>query len=264
MGRLDGKTALVTGGARGIGRGIALELAKEGADVVIADLLVDVGEETAAELRTLGRKASVVEMDVTDTASVDAGVAQALEQPGGLEILVNNAGVIVDHTNPADTDEQDWDVCFEVNLKGIWKVSEAVVPHFLERGGGKIVNIASIAGRRGGDDLAPYSASKAGVISLTQSQAAALGRHNINANAICPGLLWTDMWRKLEGMFQGDAAEEVVERRQKFEAELAERCPLRREQTPEDVGKAVAFLASEDARNITGQALNVDGGLRMN
>ena len=118
----------------------------------------------------------------------------------------------------------------------------------------------------GGEErgLAHYNASKAGAISVTQSLASDLGRLNVNVNAVCPGLLWTDMWRQLEGMIGGDAADEVVDQRRVFDAFIAERCPLGREQTPEDIGMAVAFLASEQARNITGQALNVDGGIEMN
>ena len=262
MGRLDGKIALVTGGARGLGRGIVLEMATEGADIAIADLLTDVAEQTAEEVRQLGRQVSVVRMDVTDTLSAQAGVQQALRAHGRLDILVNNAGVAPVHTG-SEADEEDWDRCYEVNLKGIWKVSQAVIPHFLERGAGKIVNIASIAGRRGGSWIAPYNASKAGVISLTQSQAQELGPQNINVNAICPGLIWTDIWRTLGSADPGEAAA-VNERRKRFDTIIETTCALRREQTPDDIGKAAAFLASDDARNITGQALNVDGGIVMN
>lgn len=130
--------------------------------------------------------------------------------------------------------------------------------------GGKIVNIASIAGRRGGSWIAPYNASKAGVISLTQSQARELGPQNINVNAICPGLIWTDIWRTIGGMLQGDDDPALDERRKHFDTIIETSCAFQREQTPEDIGKAVAFLASDDARNITGQALNVDGGIVMN
>ncbi len=263
MGRLDGKTALVTGGARGLGRGIVLELAKEGADIAIADLLADVAEQTAADVRTLGRQVTVVRMDVTDAGSIQAGVQHVLTERGGLDILVNNAGVAPVHTG-SEADEEDWDRCYEVNLKAIWKVSQAVVPHFLERGTGKIVNIASIAGRRGSAWIMPYNASKAGVISLTQSQAMDLGPQNINVNAVCPGLIWTDIWRGLGAILQGEDDPIVNERRQRFDTIIESSCPLRREQTSEDIGKAVAFLASDDARNITGQALNVDGGIVMN
>ncbi len=264
MGRLDDRTALVTGGARGIGRGIALELAREGADIIIGDLLIDTAEATAAEIRALGRRAMAVEMDVTSADSIESAVERARAEMGDIQILVNNAGVAPDNVGPNEV-ESDWDRCFEVNLKAIWKVSAALIPQFREQDGGKIVNIASIAGRSGvGGNIASYSASKSGAISLTQSLASELGRFNINVNAICPGLLWTDMWRKLEGMLAGDDADEVIDRRTAFEAGVAANCPLGREQTPEDIGKAVAFFASDDARNITGQALNVDGGIRMN
>ena len=262
MGRLDGKVALITGAARGIGKGIATELAKEGADIVIGDLLIDEAYRTAGEIQNRhGVTAIALELDVTNEESIAAQIAEAVAQMGQIDILVNNAGVAPDHLSQNEA-ESDWDRCFDVNLKAIWKVSSAVAPHFQERGGGKIVNIASIAGRQGGA-IASYSASKAGAISLTQSQAADLGRHNINVNAVCPGLLWTDMWRKLEGMLAGDDTEEVVDRRAAFEAGVRN-MPLGREQTPADIGTAVAFFASDDARNITGQALNVDGGMRMN
>lgn len=263
MAQLYDKIALVTGGARGIGKGIATELAKAGADVAIGDLLIDEAARTAGELQNRYQITTLaVEMDVTSDDSIKAGLAQISDQLGEIEILVNNAGVAPNHTGQ-DEDETDWDRCFEVNLKGIWRVSAALAPHFQARGGGKIVNIASIAGRQGAG-IPAYSASKAGAISITQSLATALGPHNINVNAICPGLLWTDMWRKLEGMLAGDDADEVIDRRQTFEAMLAASCPLGREQTPEDIGKAAVFFASDDARNITGQSLNVDGGIRMN
>ena len=198
MGRLDGKVALVTGAARGIGKGIVTELAREGADIVICDVLIDEAARTAGELQNRhGVTAIALEMDVTSDDSIASRVAEAISQMGKIDILVNNAGVPPDNFG-ADETEADWDRCYEVNLKGIWKVTSAVAPHFQEQGGGKIVNIASIAGRLGGG-MASYSASKAGAISITQSQAAELGRFNVNVNAICPGLLWTDLWRQIEG-----------------------------------------------------------------
>jgi len=263
VGRLDGKVALVTGAARGIGKGIATELAREGADIVICDVLIDAASSTASELQNdHGVSTLALEMDVTSEDSISTNVERAISEMGQINILVNNAGVPPDNFGVDET-EADWDRCYEVNLKGIWKVTSAVAPHFKEQGGGKIVNIASIAGRLGGG-MASYSASKAGAISITQSQAAELGRFNVNVNAICPGLLWTDLWRQIEGMFAGDHTEEVVDRRERFEAVIDANMPLQREQTPEDIGKAVAFFASDDAKNITGQALNVDGGMRMN
>ena len=263
MGRLDGKVALVTGAARGIGKGIATELAREGADIVICDLLIDEAFRTAGELQNRhGVTVMALEMDVTSEDSIESRVREAIAEMGKIDILVNNAGVPPDNFGVDET-ETDWDRCYEVNLKGIWRVTSAVAPHFKDQGGGKIVNIASIAGRLGGG-MASYSASKAGAISITQSQAAELGRFNINVNAICPGLLWTDLWRQIEGMFAGDHSEEVVDRRERFEAVVASNMPLGREQTPADIGKAAVFFASDDAQNITGQSLNVDGGMRMN
>jgi meso-butanediol dehydrogenase/(S,S)-butanediol dehydrogenase/diacetyl reductase len=213
-------------------------------------------------VEVLSRRSLVTRLDVSDADSVSHGVAETLGALGHIDALVNNAGVVQDRMG-LEASEADFDRCYEVNLKGIWKCSTALVPHFRERGGGRIVNIASIAGRRGVDALAPYAASKAAAISLTQSLAMALGPENVNVNAVCPGLLWTPMWEKLEGMFRRDASPEVVGQRAAFDAYIQNNCPLRREQTPEDVGFAVAFLVSDQARNITGQALNVDGGIQM-
>lgn len=264
MGRLEGRVAIVTGGGRGIGRGIVQVLSREGASVVIADIDQENAQRTAAEIQQAGGKAVVVRVDVTDASSAAAGVAAAIEAFGRMDILVNNAGVAGEHVGGGSITADDWDACYEVNLKGSWIMSRAAVAHFKGSGGGKIVNIASIAGRRGGAGLAHYCASKAGVISLTQSLARDLGPSNINVNAVCPGLLWTDMWRQLEAAIGHDATPEVVERRRVFDSFIAQNCPLRREQTPEDIGQAVAFFASDEARNITGQSLNVDGGIEMN
>ncbi len=262
MTRLAGKRALVTGGGRGIGRGIALALAGAGADLAIADVDLESAESTAKEIEGQGRRALVTRLDVTDEESVREGVAAALRGLGGLEILVNNAGIVQDKIG-FEAGVPDFERCCAVNLTGVWNVTTALLPHFRERGGGKIVNIASIAGRRGVGALAPYAASKAAAISLTQSLASALGPDDVNVNAVCPGLLWTPMWEKLEGLFRQDQAPEVVSERAAFDAYIQAHCPLRREQTPEDVGHAVVFLVSEEARNVTGQALNVDGGIEM-
>ncbi|MFN0095689.1 MAG: SDR family NAD(P)-dependent oxidoreductase [Dehalococcoidia bacterium] len=263
MVRLDGRVAVVTGGGRGIGRGIAEVLVREGATVVIADIDLANAERSAAELTAAGRRVSVVRCDVTDGESTQHAVDLAIAQHGRVHIIVNNAGVVGKHVGGSQIDEADFDWCYEVNVKGIWLMTKAVVPHFKNSGGGRVVNIASIAGRTGGAGMAHYNASKAAAINLTRSLAIDLGPSNVNVNAVCPGLLWTDMWRSLEGMFNRTADPDVVERRALFESYLAQHCPLRREQTPEDIGNAVAFFASDDAKNITGQSLNVDGGIEM-
>ena len=260
--QLQGRVATVTGGGRGIGRGIVLALAQAGADIAIADIDLDSARKTAGEVEALGQRVCVVSVDVTDAISCRAGAETILEDLGGIHVLVNNAGVVQARSD-AEVDAKDFERCYGVNLVGIWNMSSAVLPHFRQQGEGRLVNIASIAGRRGGM-LTPYSASKAAAISLTQSQATALGPENINANAVCPGLVWTPMWEQLEGMCGDSEDPQVVDRRATFDSFLASACPLRREQTPEDVGHAVVFLASEAARNFTGQALNVDGGIQMN
>ena len=264
MGRLDGQGALVTGGGRGIGRGIVLALAREGAGVAVGDLEMERAEATAALVRAAGGRAVAVALDVSDPDSAAAGVAATLQALGRLDILVNNAGISGDHYGADAVTLDDFDRCYRVNVNGIWIMSRAVAPHFKRQGGGTIVNIASIAGRRGGAALPDYSTSKAAAISLTQSLAAELGPSKINVNAVCPDLVWTDMTRKTEALSIGDPAPDRVARRERFDRALERLCVLGREQTPEDIGRAVAFFASQDARNITGQALNVDGGMVLN
>ncbi|MCH7653022.1 MAG: glucose 1-dehydrogenase [Chloroflexi bacterium] len=260
------KIALVTGGGRGIGRGIGLVLARNGADVVVADLIAENAEAVANEIGALGRESMSVALDVTDTDSIESGVRQALERFGRIDILVNNAGTIgAPGWEARETaSEQDWDFIFEVNVKGIVKVTAAVAPHMKERAYGKIINLASIAGRLGTDRNPPYSVSKAGVISLTQSQAFELAPYNINVNAICPGLLWTPMWERVASRTATSPNPEGRSTREVFEGYVKENTPLGREQTPEDIGNLAAFLASDYSMNITGQAINVSGGFFMN
>jgi len=257
-GRIEGKVAIVTGGARGLGRGIAAVLAEEGADIAIADVNVAEAVETVAVVEGAGRKAIVVETDVTDSASAAGCIAAVIAQLGGVDVLVNNAGVVGGHLGEAVT-EEDWDACFAVNVKGPWIMGRALVSHFKERGGGKVINISSIGGREGVPMFPNYTASKAALINLTQAQAIDWARYNVNVNAVCPGLIWTDMWQLIESNASErmqNAGERVM-----FEQFVGKLTRLGREQTPEDMGHAVAFLASEEARNITGQSLNVDGGI---
>ena len=263
---VSGKTAVVTGGGRGIGRGISLALARNGADIVVADIIVDNAEGVAEEVRALGRRALPLSLDVTNQESVEAMTTRALAEFGAIDILVNNAGVIgAQGWERRETpSEEDWDFIFEINVKGIARVTDAIAPHMIERRYGKVVNIASIAGRQGSSRNPPYNVSKAGVISLTQAQAQQLAPHNINVNAICPGLLWTPMWERItaRGAMTPNPGEKT--QRELFEEHVQAQIPLGREQTPDDIGNLAAFLASDYALNITGQSINVSGGLLMN
>lgn len=260
------KIAVVTGGGRGIGRGIALALARNGADIAIADLNEANAESVAAEVAGLGRKSLALALDVTDSASCEAMVKGVLARFGRIDILVNNAGVIgsAGWESRETASEEDWDLIYAVNVKGIAKVTAAAAPHMKERRYGKIVNIASIAGRQGSERNPPYSVSKAGVISLTQGLALEMAPYSINVNAICPGLLWTPMWERITGRPTMTPNPDEKSPRELFEQNVIRLIPMGREQTPEDIGNLAAFLASDAAKNITGQAINVDGGYRMN
>jgi len=267
---LRDRVALVTGGGSGIGQGIAGVLAKQGAVVAIADLTLDRAEAVAAELAAGATTARAFQVDVTNRASVTALVDAILAAFDCIDILINNAGVVgapgwEERDRP---DDSDWDLTHAVNLRGVVNASEAVAEHMKGRREGKIVNIASISGRQGGSQNPPYNVSKAGVISWTQAHAAELAPFNINVNAICPGTLWTPLQERLIhrsvrlGFMPPIAPGETIENY--FRKCVEARTPLRRPQTPEDVGKLAAFLVSDDARNITGQAINLDGGTRMN
>jgi len=262
---LSGRVAFVTGGARGIGRGICLVLAEQGADVVVADLNLDGASSVAEEISSTGRSSWAVSIDVTSRSSIEEAVTQVLGDMGRIDILVNNAGVVGagnwwERNKPSD---EDWHFTHMVNVRGVVMVTEAVQEHMIARGSGRVVNIASIAARQGSPDIPHYSTTKAAVVSWTQSSAHQLAPHGITVNAICPGLLWTDMWQAISRRRSATTGE-PISGRALFEQAVENITPLKREQTPEDIGKLAAFLASEDARNITGQAINVDGGIRMN
>lgn len=257
------RIAIVTGGGRGIGRGIALVLARNGADVVAADLDVSNAESVSTEVENLGRSSMAVCLDVTDHDSAESLVKEVLACFGSIDILVNNAGVIAapGWEQRERNNEEDWNLLSEVNVKGVVRMTESVSPGMKERRFGKIINISSEAGRQGSAATPAYSASKAAVISLTQSAALELAPFNINVNAICPGLLWMPMWERIA--YRRSISSENREGRslrELFEEYVRERTPLGREQVPEDIGNLATILASDVSCNITGQAINVGGG----
>ena len=266
---LNGKVAVVTGSGRGIGRAIAEEMARYGASVVISDLGGDAVAQVASEIGLDYPEVTVdsASLDVTDDESVANMAAQVVDQFGRIDILVNNAGIIAapGWENRKEPDETDWDQIYEVNVKGIARVSDSVAEAMKTKRYGKIVNIASVAGRQGSPRNMPYNASKSGVISLTQAYALALAPFNVNVNAICPGLLWTPMWERIatRTINLDDSLEDFTPR-EAFEQFVAQTIPLGREQTPQDIGRLAVFLASDLAMNITGQAINVNGGSGMN
>jgi meso-butanediol dehydrogenase/(S,S)-butanediol dehydrogenase/diacetyl reductase len=263
----EAKTAIVTGGARGIGRGIALELARRGSNVVIADLDEEAAREVVAEIKSGGTQSYYCETDVSQQWSTDDMVEVAIEEFGQLDVLVNNAGVggAAGFTQRKTPNVDDWQATFDVNVYGIVNGTQSVESYMVERGYGKIVNIASVAGRGGARRFATYAASKAAAINVSQAWAFKLAPHGINVNTVCPGLIWTPLWESIAAWRTStDQQDAGLTPRELFQRTVSEQVPLGREQTVEDVGNAVAFLASDRARSITGQALNVDGGIRQN
>jgi 3-oxoacyl-[acyl-carrier protein] reductase len=268
---LSGRVALVTGGSRGLGRADALTLARAGADVVIADLLVesDLSEETdaygalatvarqqglvyseatAQEIQGMGRRAAAIKCDVTDRAQVDATVARVVDELGSVDILVNNAGTL-DHAAQFQNQSPElWERDLRVNLTGAFNCAQAVWPHMKERGWGRIVNMASVAGTLGGFGQASYSTTKAGILGLTRTLAMEGGRHGITCNAIVPGVIGTEAFNM--------ANPEMNQR-------IVDRTVLKRAGEPQDVANAIAFLCSDLASYVTGIELNVSGGVEL-
>lgn len=248
--KLDGKIAIVTGAGRegkGIGRFVALALAREGADIVIADFVLEAAEAVAEEVKTLGRKAIAVKANVADPADCEAIVQKTVDEFGKVDILVNNAGITRDALIPRMS-EQDWDSVINTNLKGTFNCTKAVTRPMLKQRSGKIVNMASVMGIIGNAGQANYSASKGGVIALTKTTARELGSRGINVNAIAPGFIQTAMTDDLSESIRQNIAGQI---------------PLNRLGTPDDVAKLVLFLCTDDSDYITGQVINVDGGMVM-
>ena len=245
---LNKKVALITGGARGIGRAIALKLAGRGADIAILDAGgPELSEQTADELRALGVRALAIQCDITDYEQVVKAVTRVKEELGGVDILVNNAGITRDKLALRMSPE-DFDAVLSVNLKGTFLMIKALYADFMKKRAGRIVNIASISGLMGNAGQANYSASKAGVVGLTKTIARELASRGVTCNAVAPGFIETPMTANMNQ----DALEEACKS-----------IPLRRMGKPEDVANVVAFLASDDAAYITGSVVNVDGGFFM-
>ena len=263
--RLAGKVAVVTGGGSGIGRGIVLALAREGADIAIPDIQVMNAEKVAEEVKALGRKCLPMRTDVTSAADVKTMYDRTREALGRVDIVVNNAGMAAPPGMPfTNNTEEDWDRAFAVNTKSVFLSCKAIAPYFIEKKAGRIINIASIAGPLAAITMPPYSVAKQGVITFTRVIAKELAPHGITANAICPGVLWTEFWQKLAAHIAStNPAFAGMTPRQVFEKRIGDIIPMKCEQTPEDIGWAAVFLASDEARYITGQALNVDGGCVM-
>ena len=251
---MSSRVALVTGGAQGIGRGIATTLGVRGYAVAVADLKLETARETAESINASGGKAVAVQADVTDTASVQAAVKTVTAELGPVEVAVNNAGW--DDFMPfLDTTEEFWDRILDINFKGALRVVQAVVPGMIERGWGRVVNIGSDAGRVGSSMEAVYSGAKGGIIVFTKTLAREVATTGVTANAVCPGPTDTPALRAFADN-AGQDAEKVI-------SAMVRGVPMRRLAQPDDVAAAVAFFASDEAGYVTGQTLSVSGGLTM-
>ena len=247
---LTGKVALVTGAGsqKGFGKGIAIGLAKEGCDVIVADIDEEGAKQTAAIISNLGRKALAVKVDITSAAQVYEMVKTATARFGKIDVLVNNAGSASPGKPFWEKTEAEWDRDININLKGAMYCAKAVLPQMVARKNGKIISISSVAAKLGAPFSGGYAAAKAGIIGLTRSLALEVSHLGINVNAIAPGLGLTN--------FVKDDPPELIN-------SLTERTPTRKTTTPEDIANTVAFLASDVSKNIVGQTISVDGGLAM-
>ncbi|HAL48971.1 MAG: 3-oxoacyl-ACP reductase FabG [SAR202 cluster bacterium] len=255
---LENKVALVTGAGRGMGRAIAMALAGEGASVALTEINAETLEEAATAVRGLGQPSLAIQADVGNLSDIDRMVQETVDKFGRVDILVNNAGV-TRYLNIMDVEEEDWDRIHRVNAKGAFFCMQRVAKELIRQGqGGRIINIASIAGKGyQGTSNAAYAASKGAVISMTAIAAHQLGGYDINVNAICPGVTQTEMGRET----RAQRAEQLGVAMEELQNQSTANIPIGRANEPEDIAAMARFLAGPGARNITGQAFNVDGGL---
>jgi 3-oxoacyl-[acyl-carrier protein] reductase len=247
MGTLSDKVALVTGGGRGIGRAIVLELAGQGADMIVSDIDLSIAEKTADEAKALGVRSIAVKADVSKADEVEFMIQKSIGSMGKIDILVNNAGITRD-TLLMRMDEKDWDLVLSVNLKGAFLCTRAVIRPMMKQRSGKIVNIASVVGLTGNAGQANYAASKAGLIGFTKATAKEVAGRNIQVNAVAPGYIETEMTARLP---------------QESKDAFLSQIPMKRAGTPGDVARVVTFLASPASDYITGQVIPIDGGMVM-
>ena len=244
---VNDKVAVITGGAQGIGKAIALLLAKNGANIAIADINIAQAEATAQEIEAIGNKALAIEADISKLAEAEKMINATVEAFGTVDILVNNAGITRDNLF-LKMKEEEWDAVMAINLKSVFNCSKAVIRTMTKQRSGKIINIASVVGQMGNTGQANYAASKAGIIALTKTLAQEFGARNINVNAVAPGFIETEMTQSLP---------------EKVREGFLNRIPFGRMGTPEEIADAVLFLASDASRYITGQVINVNGGIYM-
>ncbi|MCL6443011.1 MAG: SDR family oxidoreductase [Alicyclobacillus sp.] len=255
MGLLEGKVAVITGAGSGIGRSIAMHYANEGATVVVADLNEEAAQRVVAELRSVAPESMAIQVDVTDKASCQAMFQKVSETYGRIDIAGNNAGVST-MSRIIDLTEEEWDLNMNVNAKGVFLCTQAVLPYMIKQGGGRIINTASMAGKRGTPLLAHYAASKWAVIGFTKSTALEVAEHGITVNCVCPGYVKTSMQEReivWEAKLRGLQPQEVYE-------EYIRLTPLKRIETADDVARIYVFLASHLAEFVTGEAVDVTGG----
>ncbi|MBA7642963.1 3-oxoacyl-[acyl-carrier-protein] reductase FabG [subsurface metagenome] len=254
--KLKNKIALITGAGRGIGKAIAKALAEEGANIAIADIDPEEAKKVSWDIKNMGRKSLAIKTDVSRANEVESMVDKTIEKFGRIDILVNNAGVS-SMAPVVGLEEKKWDVTMDINAKGQFLCSRAVAKHMIKQRSGKIINNASLAAKQGARFLAHYSASKFAVLGLTYTMALELAPYNITVNAFCPGFVQTDMIKreyKWEAELRGITVDEIRD-------EVLSTIPLGRLAQPEEIARVVAFLASKDADYLTGQAININGGM---